>query len=65
MSEVRLGARRQGNGFQATVAYSNGVSISSAESFPSIAEAISAAALKLMAMPERLDALNEPTKNDT
>jgi hypothetical protein len=64
MSEVRLGARRQGNGFRATVAYSNGVSISSAESFPSIAEAISAAALKLMAMPERLDALNEPTKND-
>lgn len=63
MTEVRLFARPQGNGFQAAVAYPNGVSVSSAESFPSVAEAISAAAVKLMDMPERLDALDETARD--
>lgn len=42
--EVPLSATPKGNGFQARIALPNGVSISSAESFPAKAEAIVAAA---------------------
>lgn len=52
--DVRLTATPKGNGFQATITFSNGVSISSAEAFPSKAEAILAAAEKLLQMPDRL-----------
>jgi hypothetical protein len=34
--------------------------MSSAETYPSIAEAITAAAMKLLDMPERLEALDHP-----
>ncbi len=59
MKEIRLSATRKGNGYQATVTFSDGVSISSAEAFPTIPEAIRAAALKLLDMPERIEALGE------
>lgn len=52
--EVRLSATPKGNGFQATIALPDGVSISSAESYPTEAEAIIAAAEKLLQMPDRL-----------
>lgn len=52
--EVRLSATPKGNGFQATIELPDGVSISSAESFPTEAEAIIAAADKMLQMPERL-----------
>ena len=55
MSSVTLSATPKGNGFQATVTYSNGVGISSAETYPTQAEAITAAALKLLDMPARLE----------
>lgn len=55
MSSVTLSATPQGNGFQATVTYSNGVAMSSSETFPTQAEAITAVALKLLAMPKRLE----------
>lgn len=55
MTNVTLSATPKGNGFQATVTYSNGVSISSAEAFPTKAEAISAAAMKVLDMPDRLE----------
>lgn len=58
MSEVRLSATPKGNGYQATVTFPDGVSISSAEAFPTIGEAITQAALKLLDMPERIDALD-------
>jgi hypothetical protein len=51
-------ATPKGNGYQATVTFSDGVSISSAETYPTIAEAITAAALKLLDMPERLERLD-------
>lgn len=57
MSEVTLSATPKGNGFQATVTFSNGVALSSAETFPTIPQAITAAALKLLEMPERIEAL--------
>jgi hypothetical protein len=57
MSEVRLSATPKGNGCQATITLPDGVSISSAEAFPTIAEAITAAAVKLLAMPERIEAI--------
>jgi hypothetical protein len=38
----------------------NGPSISSAEAFPSIGEAVAAAAMKLLDMPDRLAALDRP-----
>ena len=58
MTQVTLSATPKGNGFQATVTYAHGVSISSAEAFPTKAEAISAAALKLLDLPERLAELD-------
>ena len=58
MSSVTLSATPKGNGFQATITYADGVGISSAESYPTKAEAISAAAMKLLDMPERLEAFD-------
>lgn len=60
MTQVTLIATPKGNGFQATITYSNGVSISSAEAFPTQAEAIEAAALKVLEMPERPADLDKP-----
>ena len=57
MSEVKLSATPKGNGYQATVSFPSGVSVSSAKSYPTIPEAIMAAALKLLDMPERAEAL--------
>lgn len=57
--EIRFTATPKGNGFQATIAFSDGVSISSAEAFPSEAEAILAAAEKLLGMPDRLERLEK------
>ena len=57
MSEVKLSATPKGNGYQATVTFPSGVSMSSSETYPTIPEAITAAALKLLDMPERIEAL--------
>ncbi|MDE8650961.1 hypothetical protein [Novosphingobium album (ex Liu et al. 2023)] len=58
MASVTLSATPKGNGFQATVSYDGCVSINSAETYPTIAEAISAAAIKMLEMPERLEAMD-------
>ena len=58
MSSVTLSATPKANGFQATITYASGVGISSAESYPTKAEAILAAAIKLLDMPERLEAFD-------
>lgn len=58
MTTITLSATPKGNGFQATVTFADGVSISSAETYPTIAEAMTAAALKLLNMPERLQRLD-------
>lgn len=60
MASVTLSATPKGNGYQATVTYPDGVAISSAEAFPTQAEAISAAALRLLDMPERLERIDGP-----
>lgn len=54
MTEIRLSAAPRGNGFQGTVTFPNGVSMSSAETYPTVSEALTAAALKMLDMPERL-----------
>ncbi len=54
MSSVELSATPKGNGYQATITYPDGVSVSSAEAFPTRSEAISAAALKLLETSDRL-----------
>lgn len=54
MTSVTLSALHSGDGFQAKVSYSSGVSMASAETWPSEAEALAAAACKMLAMPERL-----------
>lgn len=64
MSSVTLSATPKGNGFQATVTFASGVSISSAEAFPTKSEAISAAACKLLDMPERLEGLDAPEETE-
>lgn len=58
MTTITLSATPKGNGYQATVTFADGVSMSSAETYPSIAEAMTAAAMKLLDMPERLEALD-------
>ena len=58
MASVTLSATPKGNGFQATVSYDGWVSISSAETYPTMAKAISAAAIKMLDMPERLEAMD-------
>lgn len=60
MTEITLSAEPKGNGYQATVSFPRGVSISSAETYPTIAEALTAAALKLLEMRDRLEALDRP-----
>tara|TARA_B100000929_G_scaffold178360_2_gene141267 strand:+ start:8021 stop:8554 length:534 start_codon:yes stop_codon:yes gene_type:complete len=64
MADVTLSATPKGNGFQATVTYSSGVSISSAEAFPTKAEAISAAAMKVLDMPDRLEIFDASDAED-
>ncbi|HLG87395.1 MAG TPA: hypothetical protein VKZ79_09395 [Alphaproteobacteria bacterium] len=59
MSAIQLSATPKGNGYQATVTFPDGVSMSSAETYPTIAEAIAAAARKLLDMPDRLNALGK------
>jgi hypothetical protein len=58
MPTIQLSATSKGNGYQATVTFPNSVSISSAETFPTIGEAIAAAAMALLDMPERLATLD-------
>ena len=58
MTTVTLSATPFGNGFQATVAFSTGTSMVAAETFPTRSEAITAAALKLLDMPERIERLD-------
>lgn len=58
MTTITLSATPKGNGYQATVAFSHGVSISSAETYLSIGEAVAAAAMKVLDMPDRLGALD-------
>lgn len=65
MTEVTLSATPKGNGYQATVRFPGGVSLSSAETYPSIAEAISAAAMKLLGMQDRIDALDAANEEGT
>ena len=60
MASVTLSTSPKGNGFQATITYSSGVAVSSAEAFPSESEAITAAMLKLLDMPDRLERLDKP-----
>ncbi|KQW18133.1 hypothetical protein ASC80_22130 [Afipia sp. Root123D2] len=59
MPTIQLSATPKGNGYQATVTFPDGVSISSDETYPSIGEAIAAAAMKLLDMPERLARLDQ------
>jgi hypothetical protein len=60
MIDVTLTAIPRDNGCQATVNYPDGTSVSSAETYASIAEAITAAALKLLDMPFLLEARDAP-----
>ena len=58
MTAVTLSATPKGNGYQATVTFPDGVSMNSAETYPTIAEALTAAALKMLDMPDRLELLD-------
>lgn len=59
MPTIQLSATAKGNGYQATVTFPEGVSISSDETYPTIGEAIAAAAMKLLDMPDRLARLDQ------
>lgn len=61
MLTIQLSATPKGNGYQATVTFPDGVSMSSDETYPTIGEAIAAAAMKLLDMPDRLARLDQST----
>ncbi|MCK1494412.1 hypothetical protein IVB14_29380 [Bradyrhizobium sp. 180] len=56
MPTIQLSATPKGNVYQATVTFPDGVSMSSDETY--IGEAIAAAAMKLLDMPDRLARLD-------
>ena len=58
MAQISLSATPKGSRFQGTITYPYGVSISLAETYPTIAEAISAAAIKMLEMLERLEEID-------
>ena len=58
MKEVTLSATPSGNGFQATIRFDGNVSINSAETYPTVSEAITAAAIRLLNMPDRIERLD-------
>ena len=62
MMNITLSAIPKGNGYQAEITYSDGVSMSSAETYPSIAEAIAGAVTKLLNMPDRLTNLDRQSE---
>ncbi|WGM47242.1 hypothetical protein KOAAANKH_02117 [Brevundimonas sp. NIBR10] len=62
MTEVRLSEAPHGNRAKSTVSFPNGVSMSSAETYPTVSEALAAAALKLLDMPDRLARLDQAAK---
>ena len=53
MAKIALSAAPTGNGYQGMIAYFRAVSRSSAETFPTLVEAITAAAIKMLALPGR------------
>lgn len=59
MPTIQLSATPKGNGYQATVTFPDGVSISSDETYPTVGKAIAAAAMKLLDMPDRLARLDQ------
>lgn len=63
MTSITLSATPNGDGYQATVTFPDGVGISSAETYPTVSTAISAAAAKLLDMPDRLAGLDRPSKS--
>lgn len=65
MNTVTLSATPKGNGYQATVSFGGGVGISSAETYAMIGEAITAAAIKLLDMPERLERMDQIHAEDS
>ena len=65
MNTVTLSATPKGNGYQATVRFGDAIEMSSAETYPTIGEAITAAALKLLDMPERLERMDQIHAEDS
>ena len=65
MTEIRLLATPKGNGYQATVSFPDGVFFNSAESYPTIGEAMAAAALKLLDMTDRSLSASRSTTRKT
>jgi hypothetical protein len=58
MAQINLSPTPKSNGFQGPITNSYSVSKSSAETFPTMAEAISVAAIKMLEMPERLEEID-------
>jgi hypothetical protein len=63
MTTITLSATPNGNGYRGTISYSYGVSISSAETYPTIAEAVTAAALRIGAELSASLSLVRPAKD--
>jgi hypothetical protein len=58
MTTITLSVTPTRNGHQAKISFPDGVSMGSEETFPTVSEAMTATALKLLSMPGRLKALD-------
>ena len=61
MVTISLSTTLMATGYQATVTFPDGVSVSSVEIYSSQSEAVTAAAAKLLEMPGRISALDLPS----
>jgi hypothetical protein len=64
IARIALTAAPTGNGFQGTITYFRAVSISSAETFPTLVEAITAAAIKMLELPGRTEKIDRSERAD-
>ena len=64
MAKIAPSAAPRGHGYQVTIAYSRAVSISSAETFPTLVEAITASAIKMLELPGRTEKIDRSVPAD-
>ncbi len=64
MAKIAPSAAPGGHGYQVTIAYSRAVSIGSAETFPTLVEAITAAAIKMLELPGRTEKIDRSVPAD-
>lgn len=64
MAKIAFSAAPTGNGYQGTITCSRDVSVSSAATFPTLVEAITAAAIKMLELPRGTEKIDRSVPPD-